>query len=323
MATTLLTYNHWPEITKAVRANHKSCYVAVAYFGQKGSKLLPLEKGSRLVVDASEQAVASGQTYPDELLKLVNKGVEVFSVRNLHAKVFVVGRTVFVGSANVSQRSASQLVEAVIRSSEKQLVASAKEFVLENCSDPLSPSALKKLQKLYKPPKIAGGKRGKKSPKQSSSRASLKRLVLARLQENVELTDQEEKWSAASQAQAKKRQKHPRSFILEDFKWSGGCSFKTGDILIQVTKTQNGEFLVSPPGEVLTTRPYKSKRGVVRFIYLERPNQKRVNLKTVVKCLGRDSKSKLGRSGEVKNLAFAQALKNFFSRRSNSRASHE
>lgn len=322
MATTFHSHDLWPEITKAVRAKSNACYAAVAYFGKKGSKLLPLEKGSRLVVDASEQAVASGQTCPDELLKLVNKEVEVFSVRNLHAKVFVVGRTVFVGSANVSQRSASQLVEAVICSSEKQVVASAKEFVLENCSDPLSPSALKKLQKLYKPPKIAGGKRGKKSCKQSSSRAALKRLVLARLQENVELTDQEESWSAASLAQAKKRQKHPRSFILEDFKWSGGCSFKTGDMLIQVTKTQNSEFLLSPPGEVLTTRPYKSKRGVVRFICLERPNQKRVNLKTVLKRLGRHSKTNFSRSGEVRDLDFAQKLKNFFSQRSLSRSSH-
>ena len=320
MATTLLTYNHWPEITKAVRANHKSCYVAVAYFGQKGSKLLPLEHGSRLVVDASEQAVSSGQTCPEELLKLVNKGVMVFSVRNLHAKVFVAGRTVFVGSGNVSQRSASQLVEAVIRSSEKQVVASAKSFVLKNCSDPLTPSVLEKLHKLYKPPQMAGGKTGKKSPKPSSSRASLKRLVRARLQMAVEISDQEERWSAASCAEAKKRQKHPRSYILEHFKWTGGCSFKKGDMLIQITTARNGETFVSPPGEVLTTRPYKGKRGVVRFICLERPNQKTVNLKTVVKILGRGSKSQLSRNGEVKNLDFAQALKNIFSRKNNSRA---
>jgi hypothetical protein len=323
LATTLLTYNHWPEITEAVRANPKRCYVAVAYFGQKGSKLLPLEQGCRLVVDASEQAVSSGQTCPEELLKLVNKGVMVFSVRNLHAKVFVVGSSVFVGSGNVSQRSASQLVEAVIRSSEKQVVASAKNFVLENCSDPLTPSALQKLQKLYKPPKMAGGKKGKKSPKQSSSRAALKRLVLARLKEIEELTDQEERWSAASCAEAKKRQKHPRSYIVEDFKWTGRCSFKKGDLLIQITTASNGETFVSPPGEVLTIRPYKGKKGVVRFICLERPNQKTVNLKTAVKILGRGSESKLSRSGEVKNLDFAQALKNIFSRQNNSRTSHE
>jgi hypothetical protein len=214
-------------------------------------------------------------------------------------------------------------VEAVIRSSEKQVVASAKNFVLENCSDPLTPSALQKLQKLYKPPKMAGGKKGKKSPKQSSSRAALKRLVLARLKEIEELTDQEERWSAASCAEAKKRQKHPRSYIVEDFKWTGRCSFKKGDLLIQITKASNGETFVSPPGEVLTIRPYKGKKGVVRFICLERPNQKTVNLKTAVKTLGLGSESKLSRSGEVKNLDFAQALKNIFSRQNNSRTSHE
>jgi len=49
--------------------------MAVAYFGKGASRLLPLTAGSRLVVDASECAVASGQTCPADLIKLVARGV--------------------------------------------------------------------------------------------------------------------------------------------------------------------------------------------------------------------------------------------------------
>ena len=80
------------------------CFVAVAYFGTGASKLLPLRKGSTLIVDMSQAAVGSGQTNPSEILKLVNRGVDVHSVNNLHAKVFAVGNQAFVGSTNVSQQ---------------------------------------------------------------------------------------------------------------------------------------------------------------------------------------------------------------------------
>ena len=105
MTTELITDRVWAAITEAARNTKTPAYVAVAYFGNGASKLLPLRKGSRLVVDASEHAVKSGQTSPAELLKLHRKGVKVYSIENLHAKVFVFGRTAFVGSANVSQRS--------------------------------------------------------------------------------------------------------------------------------------------------------------------------------------------------------------------------
>jgi hypothetical protein len=38
-----------------------------------------LRAGSRLVVDASENAVKSGQTHPADLKKLQNRGVVIYS----------------------------------------------------------------------------------------------------------------------------------------------------------------------------------------------------------------------------------------------------
>ena len=49
----LITKNIWFDLTKVVKANKSKSVVAVAYFGQNGANMLPLTKGSVLVVDAS------------------------------------------------------------------------------------------------------------------------------------------------------------------------------------------------------------------------------------------------------------------------------
>lgn len=74
MATTIITESPWETLTNRVKSSSRPCHVAVAYFGKGASKLLPLPPDSRLVVDASDGAVKSGQTCPDELLKLQRKG---------------------------------------------------------------------------------------------------------------------------------------------------------------------------------------------------------------------------------------------------------
>jgi phosphatidylserine/phosphatidylglycerophosphate/cardiolipin synthase-like enzyme len=49
---------------------------------------------------------------------MIKRGVRVFSVANLHAKVFVLGRAAFIGSANVCKRSADSRIGAAVRLSE-------------------------------------------------------------------------------------------------------------------------------------------------------------------------------------------------------------
>jgi hypothetical protein len=97
----LITTAPWDRIQSLVEKHPGKCHVAVAYFGSGASRLLPLKAGSVLVVDMSERAVKSGQTKPSEVSKLLRDGVEVHSVENLHAKVFVVGNRALVGSTNV------------------------------------------------------------------------------------------------------------------------------------------------------------------------------------------------------------------------------
>lgn len=307
MSTEFITKDIWPQLTKAVSGSGQACAVAVAYFGKGASKLLPLAKGSRLVVDASERSVASGQTCPEDLRKLVKRGVRVYSLPNLHAKVFVLGRAAYIGSANVSNRSASQLVEAVIRTTETSAVRAARKFVHDQCLRELTPTFLKQLAKLYRPPLIPGGKRGKKVAMQISSRPTLPPLLLAQLGL--------EKWSDKEQAihdagllVARKRREHPRTFQEDSFIITGKCVYKRGDVLIQVTDEGGGNVLVSPPGNVLHTRTGREGKGKKTAVYVERPVCRRRSIKRLVRALGRGSKKALERDGVVRDTAFAQAL---------------
>src|SRR5688500_16972317 len=108
--TELLTQDIWRRLTSAANRARGKADVAVAYFGKGAAALLPLPEGSRLVVDASENAVKGGQTHPKDLKRLYDTGVRVFCCEHLHAKVFLFDRTAFVGSTNASNRSANTLV---------------------------------------------------------------------------------------------------------------------------------------------------------------------------------------------------------------------
>ena len=307
MSTVFITQNIWPQMTNAVRSSRRRCIVAVAYFGAGASRLLPLPRNSRLVVDASERAVSSGQTCPADLIKLVKRGVAVYTVPNLHAKVFVLGRAVYIGSANVSTRSASQLIEAVVRTTDPNAVRDARNFVQDHCLHELTPAVLKRLSKIYRPPLLPGGKHGKRVATETFRRPTLPRLLLAQLHL--------EYWSERDQALhdkalvvAKKRREHPRSFELDSFRQTGKCKYQRGDVVIQVTDEGEGSVLVTPPGNVLYVRARQDGKRQVSFVYLERPSKRRRAVKTFSRALVRGMLKRLRRDGVVRDAAFAQAL---------------
>src|SRR5258705_7884650 len=153
MKTQFVTRGIWKLLTASAKAARKPALVAVAYFGQGASKLVPLPAGSCLVVDASEGAVKSGQTHPADLKKLQRRGVVIYSYPSLHAKVYAFDGFAFIGSANASNRSSGILTEAVVKTSDQAVVRGAKGFVKEMCLDELFPGRLDQLQKIYRPPR--------------------------------------------------------------------------------------------------------------------------------------------------------------------------
>lgn len=308
MSTAFLGRGIWRQLTKAARGSRQRCAVAVAYFGKGASRLLPLAKGSALVVDASEQSLACGQTCPADLIKLVKRGVAVYSVPNLHAKVFVLGRAAYIGSANVSSRSASQLVEAVMRTTEVSVVRAARRFVRQHCLYELTPTVLKRLAKLYRPPRISDG-RGKRRPRMTRERPSLPPVRLAQLHREV-WTERDQALHDAALVVAKKRVEHPRSFELDSFRVVGRCRHQPGEVVVQVTKENNGNLLVTPPGNVLHVRSRRDGNRQVSFVYLEHPARRRRPVRALARALGRGAQKRLRQDGMIRDAAFAQALLN-------------
>jgi hypothetical protein len=151
---TLLTTNIWTQISSAAQLSKRPAQVAVAYFGEKGPSLLPLPKGSSLCVDASIAIVAQGGTSPSALERLQRlRNVDVYSVQYLHAKVFAFDDVAFVGSANVSQNSATTLIEAVIQINNKSEISKIRNFVNSLRITKLNAADLRELSKFYRRPK--------------------------------------------------------------------------------------------------------------------------------------------------------------------------
>ncbi len=298
----------WSRISKESKKYKKPAFVAVAYLGQGASKLLPLAKGSVLVVDASDTAVASGQTNPSELKKFLNRGVRVFSCPALHAKVYVFGGLALVGSANVSQNSAKRLNEALLATRSRDVVADAKTFIRNNCTDELGPERLSELEKKYRPPRHAFGLRadGKTSKSKQLSRLFVEHLI--------KMKDYPKESADAYKTGlkvAKSLRKSGRQFILDDFHYNI-AKFRKNDKVIQIVREDDGRELVDVPGTVINVKQWSNGRARGAFVFLELENRRRIGLDTLSKKLGYGAKKKLLRNGLVRDQGFAAQLLNYF-----------
>ena len=287
MPTRLLTDDIWRRISKLAR-RCKKARVAVAYLAKHGAQRLPLREGSLLVVDFSTHAVASGQTDPREILKLIRNGVEVHSVENLHAKVFALGDRLIVGSTNVSESSATGLVEAAIETTDRAACAGGAAFVESLRGDHVGPAHARAMAKNYKEPKRdrgGGGRRGRRSaPIPTQSKVWLVPLVVG--------SWDEEDYAAAEAARpsARRKMRFPRSSDLDEFMWhdSSATLFEgiaLGQRIIQVV-ADGGKMAVLPPGRVVRLHKYRrgKRRGLIAF--LELPKNRARNLRYVQRRLG-------------------------------------
>jgi hypothetical protein len=251
-------------------------------------------------------------TCPDDLLKLQENGVGIFSVQNLHAKVYVFGGRALVGSANVSNHSATTLIEALVQTTERNAVKAARDSVRRLCLQEIGEKALERLQKLYRPPKFLGGGTRRKSATRKI-RAEFAPLRLVQLWREEPPKGSE---SACEQGAriAESKRKRRRTHDLEEFHWSGIGSFQLGESIVQVLDELDGRAkLVSPPGDVISTRRWSNGRRSCLFVYLEVPRRRRIRVNKLANRLGRGAKKALQRGGRV-NRDFAERLREAWKR---------
>jgi hypothetical protein len=312
----LVTTAPWDRIQSLVEKQPGKCCVAVAYFGSGASKLLPLKAGSVLVIDMSERAVKSGQTKPSEVSKLLRNGVEVHSVENLHAKVFVVGRRGLVGSTNVSFTSANGLVEALLETSAPEPVRLCKEFVRSLQGEIIDLAHARQMQHLYRPPKFGKGKR-KQSVK--STRQPAHAPLWAVPTERITIDEQDQAHAEEGRPKARKRMQYPRASNIDEFYWHGSDfihRLAAGHMVIQVTE-EAGKKMISPQARVLHIEEYRKRRSRSAVVFLEIPKRlRRKSVKSVVAKLGKAAKFLGSLRGPqiLRDPAFTHSLLNLWSR---------
>jgi len=288
MIPKLITDNVWAALTSAVKSSKRKSFVAVAYFGKGGAEMLPLQKGSVLLVDASEGAVSAGQTCPQELLKLLANGVEIYSLKNLHAKLYVVGGTLFVGSANVSSNSEENLVEVLIKTSERKVVEAAKEFILSNCIGQVGLERLEYLDSLY--PKDKKGFGGK-----SKATIRLEDSVSYFIYETQshEFDDEEQRLVSMCWKSVGRHRIKSSGYAIDEISWHGKLP-KVGDIIFQVENI--GSTSVLYPGSTVTEI---CKEGGKAVLLAERPLTGEKKFRDINKHLESKERNKLLKQGPI------------------------
>ena len=294
MPTQLILDDPWPRISAACKKSRAD--VAVAYVGQGAARLLPLRPGSRLVVDASEGAVRSGQTDPRELLKYFRNKVEVFSQPRLHAKVFAFSEVAFVGSTNVSHRSAELLVEAAVALTTQPAVAQARRFVQGVARSPVGEQFLKELVKIYRPPRVPGGarRRMKSTATREETVAGATPLRLVQLV-RMDWNEAEEAADDAGRKAAKKLK--TRGFKLASFSHSHWPHRNLDEEVVMVIKERDQQTTLYPPGRALAVRKVSGMRSSV--IVLELPPKYARKLSVVRKRTPRATFKRIKRGGRM------------------------
>jgi hypothetical protein len=107
---------------------------------------------------------------------------------------------------------------------------------------------------------------------------------------------------------AKSLRKNGRSYVLDDFCWGKKSPFRAGDKVTQVVEEHGSHRLIDAPADVICTRKWSSKGRYATFVYVERPDVRRISLDKLAKRLGYGTKKKLFRNGLVRDQAFAEKL---------------
>jgi phosphatidylserine/phosphatidylglycerophosphate/cardiolipin synthase-like enzyme len=144
----LLTDNVWQQFRQANRGYKGHKVAALAYVST--ASLLGFRQGDLLICDASDRAIKSGETSASVLSQFHRAGAEIYSCPDLHAKVVVFGRSVLIGSCNLSQSSAENLRELAVVVSDSSTRSQAIAFIhkLAETASPVDSSFLKRIARI-------------------------------------------------------------------------------------------------------------------------------------------------------------------------------
>lgn len=262
----LVSNDIWTTIQKLSRKS-KRTKIAVAYFGTGATKQLKLKTGDTLVVAMGLNNVKSGQVNPFEIEILLDKGVKIYNLSNLHSKIYLFDNKVIVGSANVSTNSANTLIETGILTDDRQTIKEANKFITENCVERVERDYIEICKKNYNPPKFFGTSKKRKTTKKQTFKGELSRLWVISTtptpwkESDYETTDKDRQ-------KFEKKIKNKRTFEVDEIKYDYSNSFinevKEGDILIEIETHKVKAFAIQPKRALGVTWDRNNKKAFLR-----------------------------------------------------------
>jgi len=143
----LVSSGLWAEVSKWAKLSRRRS-AAVAYATNENG--IRFGKGDLLIVNASDQSIATGQTSVKLLQTAFHHGADVFSCPNLHAKVLLLDEIAVVGSANLSASSRDTLIEAGLVTDHPRTVGMVAAFLkqLQQISDRVDGRFLKRVSQI-------------------------------------------------------------------------------------------------------------------------------------------------------------------------------
>lgn len=234
-------------------------YAAIAFIGAEAPQLLSdWSRNDVLVCDASKNALKKGSTNPDALAEFIDRGVLVFSVERLHAKVLVGPTAAVVGSMNASANSSVALIEAAVRLEEPGEIAAVRAFVegLRKIADEVDSTYVELARSFYRPPQG-----GPSAGRPTSTRAKHRLHIYSVTEQDPPAMVQR-----AVDAHDLKLPRRGHAGYYMDFVWDQQRWCRPDEWVVVVT--QDG--LAYPPAECWTVLP-AAGRSTQQITYLRTP----------------------------------------------------
>lgn len=272
----------WSAITRHVARTKGRTIAAVAYIGVEGPSILPLKQGDVLVCDASRKAVKAGSTHVPALDIYRKRGVNLYSLDGLHAKVIVTAKRAFIGSANASSHSRDKLDEAVVSITDADLVAQARQYIDSRTTEinELSKADLDELRQIT--PRAFEWPEKRTQPAEVPTR--VKRLWVAPVEYGTWLQAVQNEVDS-SQATARRQARSLGSGIkAEALQWERveARRMKVGDWFLEVSESTGRP---KTPAQLIAIRHVTKTKSV---LWVARPKQKarRVGADDLQRLLG-------------------------------------
>lgn len=269
-AIRIVTGQVWTAMQAACDRRQRK-YIAVSYLGDGAVELLNLAEGDCLVTDLSDATVKAGATNPREALRaLVDYGVDLYSVENLHAKAIVCESTVIIGSANASRHSERDLLEACAVITEPKTAKRVEKWIRALCGERVGKDSLKRKIKLM--PKRRGARGNKRVKTKRADNVPTHAPLWLVSTRPVDEFFAEHSASVEERTSRLRNHRARRGYDVTSWQWTGGGRFatsvKAGDQIIEVKGDPN-PMRVCEPQTVLKVEKRHHNGRVVRYIYLE------------------------------------------------------